>query len=49
MVALTGDKAVQQLVDDVGRVISALFKVSEGIAMLDMVCRFLCTLTRAGR
>lgn len=32
-----GDKFVQQLVEDIRKEISALYKVCEGIAMLDMV------------
>lgn len=45
-VLLMSDKTVQQLVSDVAQEVSRLFKVSEGIAMLDMICSFahLCTL-----
>lgn len=44
-VLLMSDKTVQQLIEDVGKEISALFRVSEGIAMLDMVTSFanVCT------
>lgn len=45
-VLLMSDKTVQQLVSDVAQEVSGLFKVSEGIAMLDMISSFaqLCTL-----
>ena len=39
MLTVTGDEAVQTLIDEVRGHMSALFKVCEAIAMLDMVCR----------
>ncbi|KAL7268484.1 MutS protein msh4 [Rhizina undulata] len=44
-VLLMSDKTVQQLVEDVRKEISVLYKVCEGIAMLDMIVSFahLCT------
>ncbi|KAH8147392.1 uncharacterized protein LAJ45_08548 [Morchella importuna] len=45
-VLLMSDKSVQQLVEDIRKEISALYKVCEGIAMLDMIVSFahLCTI-----
>ncbi|KAF8543611.1 DNA mismatch repair protein Msh4 [Trichophaea hybrida] len=45
-VLLMSDKTVNRLVENVGQEISGLFKVGEGIGMLDMLCSFahLCTL-----
>ncbi|KAL0637754.1 MutS protein msh4 [Maublancomyces gigas] len=44
-VLLMSDKSVQQLVEDIRKEISSLYKVCEGIAMLDMIVSFahLCT------
>ena len=39
-VVLMSDKSIQQLVDDVRGEIPRLFRVCEGIAMLDMIAAF---------
>ncbi|KAK4992615.1 MutS protein msh4 [Elasticomyces elasticus] len=39
-VLLMSDKAVQELIGDIRGQISILFKICEGIAMLDMICAF---------
>ncbi|KAK6538181.1 MutS protein msh4 [Orbilia ellipsospora] len=39
-VLLMSDRTIQQLVDDIRGEMSALYKVCEGIAMLDMMCSF---------
>ncbi|KAA8909324.1 muts domain V-domain-containing protein [Sphaerosporella brunnea] len=45
-VLLMSDRTVQQLIEDVGQEISGLFKMGEGIGMLDMLCSFavLCSI-----
>lgn len=50
-VLLMSDNAVTQLVEDVTQEISGLFKVGEGIGMLDMLCSFahLCTVQDYGK
>lgn len=34
----SGDNSIQQLVEDIRKEIPALYRVAEGIAVLDMVC-----------